>query len=100
MVYLEKTAAGPSRVKAPALGKDGYELSIRQVEFARTQILDRPLTGRILFEQIIRENLDLGGSDKVQFILVSTAIPPSDMAAGATPSSAPPVPTALSSVRA
>jgi hypothetical protein len=45
-----------------------YELSIRQAEFARTQILDRPLTGRVLFEEIIRENLDLGRPDQMQFI--------------------------------
>ncbi len=37
-----------------------YELSILPAEFARTQVLDRPLAGRHLFEQLIRENLDLG----------------------------------------
>jgi hypothetical protein len=36
-----------------------YELSILQAEFARTQVFDRPLCGRHLFEEIIRENLDL-----------------------------------------
>jgi hypothetical protein len=45
-----------------------YDISIRQAEFALTQIFDRPLTGRIFFEQIIRENLDLGRPDKVQLI--------------------------------
>jgi len=40
----------------------GYRcnLSILQAEFALTQVLDRPLTGRIFFEQVIRENLDIG----------------------------------------
>jgi len=33
-----------------------------------TQILDRPLSGRIFFEEIIRENLDLGRPDKVHLI--------------------------------
>ena len=33
-----------------------------------TQVLDRPLSGRILFEDIIRENLDLGRPDQVQLI--------------------------------
>jgi len=31
-------------------------------------MLDRPLSGRILFEQVIRENLDLGRPDKVGLI--------------------------------
>jgi hypothetical protein len=45
-----------------------YDLSILQAEFALTQILDRPLSGRMLFEEIIRENLDLGRPDMVQLI--------------------------------
>jgi hypothetical protein len=45
-----------------------YELSILQAEFSLTQVLDRPLNGRILFEDIIRENLDLGRPDQVQLI--------------------------------
>jgi hypothetical protein len=45
-----------------------YELSILQAEFALTQVLDRPVSGRILFEDIIRENLDLGRPDQVQLI--------------------------------
>lgn len=45
-----------------------YELSMLQVEFSLTQVLDRPLAGRVLFEEIIRENLDLGRPDQVQLI--------------------------------
>ena len=45
-----------------------YDLSILQAEFSLTQILDRPLSGRILFEEIIRENLDIGRPDNVQLI--------------------------------
>jgi hypothetical protein len=45
-----------------------YNLSILQAEFALTQVLDRPQTGRIFFEEIIRENLDLGRPDQVQLI--------------------------------
>src|SRR4029450_3066303 len=37
-----------------------YQLSILQAEFALTQVLDRPGTGRGFFEEVIRENLDLG----------------------------------------
>ena len=45
-----------------------YELSILQAEFSRTQVLDRPLSVRVLFEDLIRENLDLGRPDRVQLI--------------------------------
>jgi hypothetical protein len=45
-----------------------YDLSILQAEFSLTQVLDRPLTGRIFFEEVIRENLDLGRPDQVQLI--------------------------------
>jgi len=45
-----------------------YDLSILQAEFSLTQILDRPLSGRIFFEEIIRENLDIGRPDMVQLI--------------------------------
>jgi hypothetical protein len=42
-----------------------YELSILQAEFSLTQMLDRPVSGRIFFEQVIRDNLDLGRPDQV-----------------------------------
>jgi len=45
-----------------------YEISILQAEFSLTQVLDRPLTGRIFFEEVIRENLDIGRPDQVQLI--------------------------------
>jgi hypothetical protein len=45
-----------------------YDCSILQAEFSLTQILDRPLTGRVFFEAVIRENLDLGRPDQVQLI--------------------------------
>lgn len=50
--------------------RDGciYDLSILQAEFALTQILDRPLSGRLFFEQVIRENLDIGRPGQVQLI--------------------------------
>src|SRR5262249_37137039 len=44
------------------------EASILQAEFALTQVLDRPLTGRVFFEEVIRENLDIGRPDQVQLI--------------------------------
>lgn len=45
-----------------------YDCSILQAEFSLTQVLDRPLTGRLFFEAVIRENLDLGRPDHVQLI--------------------------------
>jgi hypothetical protein len=45
-----------------------YDLSILQLECALTQVLDEPLTGRVFFEEVIRENLDLGRPDQVQLI--------------------------------
>ncbi|MGH6689409.1 MAG: hypothetical protein ACREF4_01825 [Gammaproteobacteria bacterium] len=45
-----------------------YRPSIWQAEFSLTQVLDRPATGRTFFEEVIRENLDLGRPDRVQLI--------------------------------
>ena len=45
-----------------------YHLSILQAEFALTQVLDRPVTGRCFFEEVIRENLDLGRPDQMPLI--------------------------------
>jgi len=45
-----------------------YGVSILQAEFSRTQVLDRPRTGRVFFEEVIRENLDIGRPDHVQLI--------------------------------
>jgi hypothetical protein len=45
-----------------------YDVSILQAEFSLTQVLDRPQTGRVFFEQVIRENLDIGRPDQVQLI--------------------------------
>jgi hypothetical protein len=45
-----------------------WDLSIWQMEVSLTQIFDRPLRGREFFEEIIRDNLDLGRPDRVQLI--------------------------------
>jgi len=45
-----------------------YDVSILQAACALTQVLDRPVTGRVLFEEVIRENLDLGRPSQVQLI--------------------------------
>jgi hypothetical protein len=45
-----------------------YQISILQAEFSLTQVLDQPVHGRVFFEEVIRENLDLGRPDQVQLI--------------------------------
>jgi hypothetical protein len=45
-----------------------YQLSILQIELSLTQVLDRPVSGRIFFEEVIRENLDIGRPQQVQLI--------------------------------
>ena len=66
------TTSGHERIDtfSPADRTAGYryDVSILQAEFARTQVLDRPVTGRIFFEEVLRENLDLGRPDQVQLL--------------------------------
>ncbi len=45
-----------------------YQTSILQAEFSLTQMLDRPVSGRIFFEQVIRDNLDIGRPDQVGLV--------------------------------
>ena len=42
-----------------------YDISVLQAEFSLTQMLDRPLAGRVFFEEVIRDNLDAGRPDQV-----------------------------------
>src|SRR6516225_349815 len=61
------------RIPLPLRREDreaGYEwdLSMWQVEVSLTQVFDRPLRGREFFEEIIRDNLDLGRPDRVQLV--------------------------------
>lgn len=61
------------RIPVPFRGKDRsagyrYDLSVLQSEFSLIQVPDRPVTGRICFERVIRDNLDLGRPDRVQLI--------------------------------
>jgi hypothetical protein len=48
----------------------GYEhkLSLWQMEVSLTQIFDEPLQGRYFFEEVIRENLDLGRPNRVSLL--------------------------------
>jgi hypothetical protein len=45
-----------------------YDISILQAEFSLTQMLDKPVCGRMFFEQVIRDNLDIGRPDLVALV--------------------------------
>ena len=45
-----------------------YELSLLQAEFSLTQMLDRPVSGRIFFEQVLHDNLDIGRPDQISLV--------------------------------
>jgi len=45
-----------------------YQLSVLGAEFSLTQVLDRPASGRVCFEQVIRDNLDIGRPDRVGLV--------------------------------
>jgi hypothetical protein len=62
-----------NRLPLPLGTKDreaGYDwqLSIWQMEVSLTQIFDRPQRGREFFEEVMRDNLDLGRPDRLQLI--------------------------------
>jgi len=50
--------------------------SILQIELSLAQVLDRAVTGRIFFEEVNRENLDLGRPQQVQLICFGPASSP------------------------
>ncbi|MGO9080876.1 MAG: hypothetical protein ACLQDY_17830 [Streptosporangiaceae bacterium] len=45
-----------------------YDISVLQTEFSLTQVLDRPVSGRIFSGQVIRDNPDIGRPDQVGLI--------------------------------
>ena len=45
-----------------------HELSILQFEMSCTEVFDRPLHGRQFFEEVIRDQLDLGRPEKIQLL--------------------------------
>jgi hypothetical protein len=68
--FFDKWVAGLPWPLTPADRAAGYQhhLSIWQLEVSRTHIFTRPVRGREFFEQVIRENLDLGRPDRVQLV--------------------------------
>lgn len=57
-----------------AAGYD-WKLSIWQMEVSLTQVFDRPVRGREFFEEVMRDNLDLGRPDRVQLIFERRILP-------------------------
>ena len=57
-----------SFTRADRIADYRYDISMLQVEFSLTQMLDRPVSGRVLFEEVLRENLDIGRPEKVGLI--------------------------------
>jgi hypothetical protein len=49
---------------------DGYawRLSVWQAEVSLTQVFDRPIRGRQFFDEVLRENLDLGRPERIQLL--------------------------------
>jgi hypothetical protein len=45
-----------------------YRLAIWQLEVSRTQVFAEPRQGRAFFEEVMRENLDLGRPDRIQLL--------------------------------
>ena len=43
-------------------------MSILQAEFSLTQVLDKPVSGRIFFEQVIRDHLDIGRPGQIGLV--------------------------------
>ena len=54
----------------PADRGNGYwwELSMRQVEVARTMVFDSPGNGRVFFEALVADNLDLGRPEQIELV--------------------------------
>jgi hypothetical protein len=53
-----------------------YDISVLQAEFSVTQMLDKPVSGRVFFEQVIRDNLDAGRPDQVSLVFARRVCAP------------------------
>ena len=61
----------------PADRKAGYwwDLSMRQVEVSRTLVFDRPANGRLFFDALVTDNLDVGRPDQIELIFGRRVLP-------------------------
>jgi len=72
-----------------------YELSVLQAEFSLTQVLDAPLSGRIFFEQVLRDNLDIGRPGQISLVFARRLVskgrrpPRGSSAPGSSPTGSP-----------
>jgi hypothetical protein len=57
-----------------AAGYD-WKLSIWQMEVSLTQVFDRPVRGREFFEEVMRDNLDMGRPDRLQLVFDRKILP-------------------------
>jgi hypothetical protein len=52
-----------------------WELSMRQIETSRTLVFDQPRNGRLFFEALVADNLDLGRPEQVELIFGRKVLP-------------------------
>jgi hypothetical protein len=52
-----------------------WELSMRQIEVSRTLVFDAPRNGRLFFEALVADNLDLGRPEQIELIFGRRVLP-------------------------
>jgi hypothetical protein len=52
-----------------------WELSMRQIEVSRTIVFDAPRNGRLFFEALVADNLDLGRPEQIELIFGRKILP-------------------------
>jgi hypothetical protein len=52
-----------------------WELSMRQVEVSRTMVFDQPRNGRVFFEALVADNVDLGRPEQIELIFGRRILP-------------------------
>jgi hypothetical protein len=52
-----------------------WELSMRQIEVSRTLVFDAPRNGRLFFEALVTDNLDLGRPEQIELIFGRRVLP-------------------------
>jgi hypothetical protein len=76
-VFAERWWARLPLPLTPADRKAGYwwDLSMRQVEVSRTLVFDRPANGRLFFDALVTDNLDVGRPDQIELIFGRRVLP-------------------------
>lgn len=70
LAFVQKWLARLPLPLTPEDRRAGYDwrFSVWQAEVSRTQVFAKPVQGRQFFEEVIRENLDLGRPDRVSLV--------------------------------